>query len=115
MNVFYVSFFLQFYAMKFFLCEFLNLINIVGQIYFMDFFLGGEFTKYGTDVLAMTEKAPEEREDPMARVFPKVTKCTFHKFGPSGTVEVRMGFFICYECFCFLSTHLTKGRSFSLP
>ena len=74
--------------MKFFLCEFLNLINIVGQIYFMDFFLGGEFTKYGTDVLAMTEKEPEDREDPMARVFPKVTKCTFHKFGPSGTVEV---------------------------
>lgn len=77
----------QFYAMKFFFCEFLNLINIVGQIYFMDFFLGGEFTKYGTDVLAMTEKEPEDREDPMARVFPKVTKCTFHKFGPSGTVE----------------------------
>ena len=36
----------------------------------------------------MTEKEPEDREDPMARVFPKVTKCTFHKFGPSGTVEV---------------------------
>ena len=47
----------------------------------------GEFTQYGTDVLAMTELAPEEREDPMARVFPKMTKCTFHKFGPSGTVE----------------------------
>ena len=53
----------------------------------MDFFLGGEFTQYGTDVLAMTELEPEDREDPMARVFPKVTKCTFHKFGPSGTVE----------------------------
>ena len=47
----------------------------------------GEFTTYGTDVLAMTEWRPEEREDPMARVFPKMTKCTFHKFGPSGTVE----------------------------
>ena len=35
----------------------------------------------------MTELSPEEREDPMARVFPKMTKCTFHKFGPSGTVE----------------------------
>ena len=41
----------------------------------------------GTDVLAMTEKEPEDREDPMARVFPKVTKCTFHKFGPSGTIQ----------------------------
>merc|ERR1719415_115148 len=76
-----------FYAFKFFICELLNFINVVGQIYFMDFFLGGEFTKYGTDVLAMTELSPDEREDPMARVFPKMTKCTFHKFGPSGTVE----------------------------
>lgn len=76
-----------FYAFKFFFCELINFVNVVGQIYFMDFFLGGEFTKYGTDVLAMTELSPEEREDPMARVFPKMTKCTFHKFGPSGTVE----------------------------
>merc|ERR1712025_365230 len=75
------------YTFKFFICELLNFINVVGQIYFMDFFLGGEFTKYGTDVLAMTELSPDEREDPMARVFPKMTKCTFHKFGPSGTVE----------------------------
>ena len=31
-----------FYAFKFFLCELVNFINVVGQIYFMDFFLGGE-------------------------------------------------------------------------
>lgn len=77
----------EWYALRFFLCELLNLVNIIGQIYFMDFFLGGEFTTYGTDVLKVTEMEPEYREDPMARVFPKVTKCTFHKFGPSGTVE----------------------------
>jgi len=77
----------SFYAMKFFFCEFLNFINVAGQIWFMDFFLGGEFSTYGTDVLQMTELTPEEREDPMARVFPKMTKCTFHKFGPSGTVQ----------------------------
>ena len=53
----------------------------------MDFFLGGEFTSYGLDVINMTELEPDQREDPMSRVFPKVTKCTFHKFGPSGTVE----------------------------
>ena len=32
----------DFYALKFFFCEFLNFINVVGQIYFMDFFLGGK-------------------------------------------------------------------------
>jgi len=27
----------------------------------------------------------------MNRVFPKVTKCTFHAYGPSGTVERHDG------------------------
>ena len=49
----------------------------------------------------MTEMENDQRTDPMARVFPKVksfhrsavtpplqiTKCTFHKFGSSGSVQ----------------------------
>ena len=77
----------NFYAVRFFFCEFLNLVNVVGQLFFMDFFLGGEFSTYGAEVLSMTNLEQEDRTDPMSRVFPKVTKCTFHKFGPSGTVQ----------------------------
>lgn len=77
----------NFYAFRFFICEALNFINVVGQIYFMDFFLDGEFSTYGSDVVKFTEMEPEERGDPMSRVFPKVTKCTFHKYGPSGSVQ----------------------------
>ena len=60
------------YTFRFFFCELLNFINVVGQIFFMDFFLGGEFTTYGSDVLAMSEFPQEERNDPMSAVFPKV-------------------------------------------
>ncbi|XP_043275151.1 innexin inx2 [Venturia canescens] len=77
----------NFYAFRFFFCEVLNFINVVGQIYFMDFFLDGEFTTYGADVVKFTEMEPEDRIDPMSKVFPKVTKCTFHKYGASGTVQ----------------------------
>lgn len=77
----------NFYAIRFFICEVLNFINVLGQIYFMDFFLDGEFSTYGSEVVRFTEMEPEERGDPMARVFPKVTKCTFHKYGPSGSVQ----------------------------
>ena len=63
----------DFYALKFFFCEFLNLVNGVGQMFFMNFFLGGEFTTYGSDVIAMTELEQEQRKDPLSRVFPKVT------------------------------------------
>jgi hypothetical protein len=61
-----------FYAMRYFGCEILNLINVIGQIYFIDMFLGYEFRTYGLDVVNMTEMEPEERVDPMSIVFPKV-------------------------------------------
>ncbi len=61
------------------------------QIYLMDVFFGGQFTKYGAQVVSITEESLETRDDPMNRVFPKVTKCTFHKYGPSGTTERHDG------------------------
>ena len=33
----------------------------------------GEFRKYGFEVASMMEDNPEDRVDPMARIFPKVT------------------------------------------
>lgn len=77
----------NFYAFRFFICEALNFINVVAQIFFMDYFLDGEFSTYGSDVVRFTEMEQEQRIDPMSRVFPKVTKCTFHKYGPSGSVQ----------------------------
>jgi len=79
------------YAIRFFLAEIFNFVNVIVQMYFIDFFLGGEFTSYGTDVLNYTGLEHEDRPDPMAKVFPKVTKCTFHKYGTSGTVEKSDG------------------------
>ena len=77
----------NFYAFKYFLCDALNFFNVVGQIYFIDKFLGNVFLTYGTKVLYWSEVEPEERSDPMIEVFPRVTKCHFHKYGPSGTIE----------------------------
>ena len=72
-------------------------MNIFGQMWLMDVFFGGQFTLYGLEVdcmplkalmlqteilfkvVRLTGKNIEERVDPMARVFPKMTKCTFHK------------------------------------
>uniref|UniRef100_T1J195 Innexin n=1 Tax=Strigamia maritima TaxID=126957 RepID=T1J195_STRMM len=75
------------YAYSFAFCELLNFINVVGQIYFVNVFLGGEFTTYGPDVVKFTETDQEDRNDAMIRVFPRITKCTFHYYGPSGTIQ----------------------------
>lgn len=93
------------YIYKFIVCEFLNLVNIVGQIYFMDMFFGYQFTTYGTDVLRISELPMEERVDPMSKVFPKVTKCTFHQYGPSGTVENKDGL-------CVLAANIINEKTY---
>ncbi len=79
------------YAARFFFCEFLNLVIVIGQIYLMNLFLSGFFIQYGFEVITMADKDPEDRFDPMARLFPKLTGCTFNKFGPSGTLEQLNG------------------------
>ena len=35
------------------------------------------------------ESDPEIRIDPMATIFPRVTKCSYYKYGPSGTVQTH--------------------------
>jgi hypothetical protein len=64
----------------------LNVVNVVGQIYFVDFFLGGVFMTYGSEVIDFMNMDDANRTDPMMKVFPRVTKCTFHHFGPSGSI-----------------------------
>lgn len=59
----------------------------LGNIFFVDTFLGGAFLTYGTEVLKFTTQNQEDRVDPMIEVFPRVTKCTFHKFGPTGSIQ----------------------------
>merc|ERR1719186_1639189 len=62
----------------------LYLVNVVGQVFFTDCFLGYEFSTYGVYAASFLEQEAQDRTDPMARVFPRVTKCTFHKYGPGG-------------------------------
>ncbi|XP_022182075.1 innexin inx2-like [Myzus persicae] len=75
------------YAMWFFICELLNFVNVVSQMLFLNYFFEGEFRTYGLDVFRFTIMDPRERGDPMSRIFPKVTKCTFEKYGTSGSIQ----------------------------
>ena len=40
-------------------------------------------------VVKFLESDPEIRIDPMATIFPRVTKCSYYKYGPSGTVQTH--------------------------
>ncbi|XP_064481472.1 innexin inx2-like [Ornithodoros turicata] len=91
------------YTFHYFLCEVLNFVNVIGQIYLMDEFLGGEFTTYGTKVLEFTEWDWDIRYDPMIRVFPRLTKCTFYMHGSSGDVQK-------YDAICILPINVINEK-----
>jgi hypothetical protein len=95
-----------YWAFAFVLCELGNLIIVVGNIYLTDLFLGKEFSTYGPRVIQFLEQDPENREDPMASVFPRVTKCLFHMFGPSGTVQ-RL------DALCILPSNILNEKIFT--
>lgn len=79
------------YFWKYHFCEWLNLFNVIFQLVFVNVFLGGMFSTYGSMVWNISNLDPEDRNDPMNLVFPKVAKCTFQRYGPSGTLQIYDG------------------------
>ncbi|XP_049887969.1 innexin inx1-like isoform X2 [Pectinophora gossypiella] len=67
-------------------CEALCLVNVLAQMWLMDIFLGGEFISFGSKIFEQTHQPQHERFDPLIYIFPRMTKCTFYYYGPSGTV-----------------------------
>ena len=57
--------------------------------------------------MAMTQEDAETRDDPLNRVFPKIAKCTFHKYGPGGTIEK-------FDGLCILSLNIINEKIYVL-
>ena len=49
-------------------------------------------------VVKFLESDPEIRIDPMATIFPRVTKCSYYKYGPSGTVQTHDAICVLVSC-----------------
>lgn len=136
------------YSFGYFLCEILNLVNVVANIIFVDVswsgvlmhfqvnnirfhfqkFLGGTFLTYGTDVIHFSNVSfitfgsdqtivdnnlfssfffmqmnQENRSDPMLEIFPRITKCTFHKYGASGSIQK-------HDALCVLALNILNEK-----
>lgn len=76
------------YVTRFLICEALNLGNVLSQIWFLDYFVDGEFIKHGwVEVFKFTEMTDaSSRDDAISVVFPKMAKCPFLQYGPSGGI-----------------------------
>lgn len=87
----------------FVITEILNFINVIFQMWFINKFLGGEFTRYGLELLQFTEWDWSVRYDPMIRIFPRLTKCTFYRYGSSGDVQRN-------DAMCILSINIINEK-----
>ena len=73
----HVNAFSLFLFLQYLICEVLNFVVDVSQIFITDIFLGGRFIKYGTQVIYYFSHSPSLRRDlpnPMCTVFPTVTR-----------------------------------------
>lgn len=55
-------------------------------MFLMNRFFDGDFLKFGIQVIEFMQEDQEDRIDPMIYIFPRMTKCTFYKYGVSGEV-----------------------------
>jgi hypothetical protein len=68
-------------------CETLNLVNVLGQMFLIDKFLGYTFWTFGMDIIENSMMPAEVRVDVLSAVFPKLSKCSFRRYGPSGQID----------------------------
>lgn len=91
------------YSFAYYFCEALNFANVVLNIFLVDKFLGGAFMTYGTDVIKFSNMDQERRFDPMIEIFPRLTKCTFRKFGPGGSPQT-------HDTLCVLALNILNEK-----
>ncbi|XP_011695495.1 PREDICTED: innexin inx7 [Wasmannia auropunctata] len=85
------------------LCEILNFINVILQIYLTDRFLGGAFLNLGPSV---TQPVPKDEIKSLDIIFPKMTKCTFYKYGKSGSMET-------HDALCVMALNIVNEKIYT--
>ncbi|RWS24294.1 innexin-like protein, partial [Leptotrombidium deliense] len=91
------------YCMYFIFCEVLCLVHLLCQIWFTNLFLGGEFYSLGPDWYWYANSDYTTKYDPLIKIFPRFVKCTFHKYGHSGTLE-------SLDSMCFLLMNIVNEK-----
>ncbi|XP_063593184.1 innexin inx2-like isoform X1 [Penaeus indicus] len=93
------------YALSFLLCEGLAASLALGNLAFTNKFLGGKFFRYGLSAAKFVLERAPEGDGPLDEVFPKVTKCTWHKFGASGSLQT-------HDALCVLPMNVMNEKTF---
>ncbi|ALC48259.1 inx7 [Drosophila busckii] len=84
--------------------ELLNLANLCLQIYVTHRFLGRQFLTLGVKVL---QERWVDKMDALDIVFPKVTKCTFFKYGAAGSLQE-------HDTLCVMALNIMNEKIYTI-
>lgn len=90
------------FANRLIFSEFLNALNLFLQIYCTNAFLSGQFYNLGIDFLHDDFSG---KMDVLDKVFPKVTKCNFYKYGASGSIQK-------HDAMCVMALNVINEKIF---
>ncbi|CAL4122737.1 unnamed protein product [Meganyctiphanes norvegica] len=93
------------YAVCFLLCEMISFSIAVGNLYFTNTFLGGDFFHFGKHAVHYLTQSASSPDNPLNEVFPKVTKCTWYKYGASGTINT-------HDSMCVLPLNIVNEKTY---
>lgn len=92
------------WAVNLIMCEFLNCVHLIVQIYLTDVFLAGQFLNLGPEIVT---NGLDSNVDVLDVVFPKITKCTFHKYGPTGSIQ-------SHDAMCVMALNIINDKVYVL-
>ena len=94
------------WAAKLVFSDFLNLVNILCNIFIVNWYLRDNFLSYGLQVLSYQLGSNSAAgPDPFNFIFPKMTKCTLEVYGPSGGI-------VNYDGLCVLPINVLNEKLF---
>lgn len=95
------------YCIKYFFCEFLCFINVIGQLFLLNKVFNGDYLYYGIEAMYFFYYGPPTVSNPFERMFPRVTSCTYRYFGEGGKVKKT-------SVLCVLAVNVINEKVFLL-
>ncbi|KAA0183458.1 hypothetical protein HAZT_HAZT009731 [Hyalella azteca] len=93
------------YLAWFIMCEILGCGFTIGNLFLTDAFLGGQFFDFGKGALSYLTGSVTDPNNPLNIVFPKIGKCTWYKYGPSGSI-------VSMDAICVLPLNIVNEKTY---
>ncbi|KAB7506475.1 Innexin inx1 [Armadillidium nasatum] len=93
------------YAISFLFVEIFGVFIAILNLFLTNAFLGGEFFSFGPAAVKYIQSPAYDFNNPLNEVFPKVGKCTWYKYGPTGTIQV-------HDAMCVLPLNIVNEKTY---